>query len=139
MPDLDLIESVTSRLMELLGPEGFVTEDSIIDACLAYDERVPVDGIYETFDAIESFRYHFTDCKHLVQSVVSSGAPAVCCECCVSSGAPNLEGLTYDEVFMWTVLMFGDCGNAEFRAGKPLQASLILFHILPTLSCSDCV
>ena len=86
MPDLNLIESVTSRLMELLGPEGFVTEDSIIDACLAYDERVPVDGIYETFDAIESFRCHST-CKHLAQSVVSVLCDQWCRVCCVTSGA----------------------------------------------------
>ena len=65
-----------------------MSKDELIDACLMYDERVPIEGIEDTFEAVESF-----------------------------SGDSDGTGLVYDQFFMWVILMFGDCSNAEFASG----------------------
>ena len=94
LPDWKLLEEVATKLFGLLDGDGngYVSREEVVDACLLYDERVPVDGIEDTFEAIVSF------------------CPAVDYEV---AG----EGLDYDQFYMWCVLMFGDCSSNEFVQG----------------------
>ena len=56
-----------------------------------YDERVPVDMIEDAFDAVED------------------------------AMEPNLEGLTFNHFYLWLVLMFGGCSNADFESSAFIQ------------------
>jgi hypothetical protein len=98
LPDVQLIERVATKLFALIDADdnGCVSKDELIDACLMYDERVPIDGIEDTFEAVESF--------------------------CDST---NGRGLEYDQFFMWCILMFGDCSNEEFASGTREFASAV--------------
>lgn len=91
LPDVQLIERVATKLFMLIDADenGSVSKDELIDACLMYDERVPIDGIEDTFEAVESFN----DTEEVSR------------------------GLNYDQFFMWCILMFGDCSNEEFASG----------------------
>jgi hypothetical protein len=91
LPDIELLEGVSSKLFEVIDADNnqSVSRDEIIDACLMYDERVPIDGIEDTFDAVVSF----------------------------TADMASEDTLNYEQFFLWVVLMFGDCSNAEFVDG----------------------
>ena len=56
-PQCALLNYVICRLFGIIDADsnGRVSKDELIDACLMYDERVPIEGIEDTFEAVESF------------------------------------------------------------------------------------
>merc|ERR1712166_317769 len=89
LPDAHLIKAAAKELFELMDADDsqFLSKDELIDACLMYDDRVPIEGIEDTFYAVED------------------------------EIEPDPQGLTFDHFYLWLVLMFGDCTNDEFESG----------------------
>eukprot|EP00658_Telonema_sp_P-2_P029845 TRINITY_DN22635_c0_g1_i1.p1 TRINITY_DN22635_c0_g1~~TRINITY_DN22635_c0_g1_i1.p1 ORF type:complete len:202 (-),score=34.29 TRINITY_DN22635_c0_g1_i1:91-696(-) len=89
LPDPALIKAAAHELFELMDADhsGYLSKDELIDSCLMYDDRVPIEGIEDTFYAVED------------------------------EIEPDPRGLCFDHFYLWLVLMFGDCTNDEFESG----------------------
>ena len=107
LPDAHLIKAAAKELFELMDADDsqFLSKDELIDACLMYDDRVPIEGIEDTFYAVED------------------------------EIEPDPQGLTFDHFYLWLVLIFGDCTNDEFESGASLFCVNVRHKLHSSVTC----
>ena len=57
LPRPDTVEAIASRLFRLIDADsnGYISKEELLACCLLYDHRVPVNGIEDTFESVQSF------------------------------------------------------------------------------------